>query len=145
MESLIYNIISHIKDNMPTIAVVDENYGQIESICNATDDNMYPLTFPAVLVDLQEVVWTPLKQLIQRGEARVNVQLLIDCYDDTHYGSDSCKTVDQRAKMANELHRCLQGFMPCGDSAMRRESSKFYTVTHGIKIYETVYVVRLLD
>lgn len=145
MESLLCNIISHIKESMPSLSMVDENYGQIENLCGGTEDNMYPVTFPAVLVDLQEVTWSHLKSYTQRGEARVNVQLVIDCYDDTHCGSGTMQTAIGRARMAKDLHLSLQGFKPGKEHEMRRESSKFYTVNHGIKIYETVYVVLVTD
>ena len=143
MESLLYKTIEHVKKTNPQLSVVDENYGQLDSLCSDNPDNMYPLTFPAVLIDLQETLWTTLTPSQQRGEARINVQLIIDCYDDTHYGCGTMQAISQRAEMAERLHGSLQGFQPWGGERMRRESSKFYTARHGIKVYETVCVIRM--
>ena len=47
--------------------------------------------------------------------------------------------------MASGLHRLLQGYRPEDDGALVRETSKFYTASHGIKVYETVYSVAATD
>ena len=63
MEYLILPIIQHISNGMPELMVVDEDYGQLEVV----DDEgklMYELTYPAVLVDLEQVDWSE----IQGGE-----------------------------------------------------------------------------
>ena len=56
MELFLYQIIDHVKEFMPNLSLVDENYGQLENIDQANTD-MYPITFPAVLIDLQEASW----------------------------------------------------------------------------------------
>lgn len=63
MEYLILPIIQHISNGMPELMVVDEDYGQLEVV---DDDGklMYELTYPAVLVDLEQVDWSE----IQGGE-----------------------------------------------------------------------------
>ena len=47
--------------------------------------------------------------------------------------------------MVEELHRLLQGYRPKEDGALVRETSKFYTANHGIKVYEMVYSVVATD
>ena len=32
MESLLYQLINHIKEQMPSLSLVDEDYGQLEAI-----------------------------------------------------------------------------------------------------------------
>ena len=144
MESFLYQIINRVKEGMPSISLVDENYGQLANL-NNSDTDMYPITFPAVLVDLQEAAWTNLADRSQKGTVKVNVQLLIDCYDDTHYASGTMEAIKERAAMASGLHRLLQGYRPEDDGALVRETSKFYTASHGIKVYETVYSVAATD
>ena len=144
MESFLYQIINHVKEGMPDLSLVDENYGQLENI-NQPDTDMYPVTFPAVLIDLQEASWSNIEGRSQKGIIRLNVQLLIDCYDDTHYGSSTMEAIRQRAAMVEQLHRLLQGYRPKDDGVMMRETSKFYTFNHGIKVYEMVYSVVATD
>ncbi len=49
MESLLYQLINHIKDGMPSLSLVDEDYGQLEAI-DKEDMDTYPVTFPCVLI-----------------------------------------------------------------------------------------------
>ena len=140
MELLLCQIIRHVQEGMPELSVVDENYGQLENL-SQPDTDMYPLTFPAVLIDLQEATWSNTADNCQKGTVRVCVQLLIDCYDDTHATSGTMETVRQRAAVAERLHALLQGYRPMQDGRLVRETSRFYTATHGIKVYETVYSV----
>ena len=140
MENLLYQIIGHIKAEMPQLATVDEDYGQLEAI-DKEGIETYPVIFPAVLVDMPETDWSCIGQKSQRGRARVNVRLVIDCYDDTHCGSGTMEAISGRAAMADELHRLLQGFRPDDDGEMVREKSRFYTWSHGIKVYESLYSV----
>lgn len=144
MELFLYQIIDHVKEGMPGLSLVDENYGQLENI-DQSETDMYPLTYPAVLIDLQEASWSNLEGKSQKGTVKVNVQLLIDCYDDTHYNSGTMDAIKERSAMVEELHRLLQGYRPKEDGALVRETSKFYTANHGIKVYEMVYSVVATD
>ena len=144
MELFLYQIIDHVKEGMPSLSLVDENYGQLENI-DQSETDMYPLTYPAVLIDLQEASWSNREGKSQKGTVKVNVQLIIDCYDDTHYGSGTMEAIRQRASMVEELHRLLQGYRPMEDGMLVRETSKFYTFNHGIKVYEMVYSISATD
>lgn len=73
------------------------------------------------------------------------MRLVIDCYDDTHYGSGTMEAMLDRAERVKELHRCLQGYRPDEDGELIREKSRFYTWSHGIKVYEMLYSVALTD
>ena len=58
MESLLYQLINHIKEQMPSLSLVDEDYGQLEAI-DKEDMQTYPVTFPCVLIDMPEVTMGP--------------------------------------------------------------------------------------
>ena len=53
MESIIYQLIDYIRQNMPEVSLVDEDYGQLEAIDKEGVDT-YPVTFPCVLIDTPE-------------------------------------------------------------------------------------------
>lgn len=144
MESLLLRLISHIKESLPQLSLVDEDYGQLEAIDNDNIDQ-YPLTFPAVLIDAPEVEWQNMANLSQQGTAKINVRLVIDCYDDTHYTSGSVEAIAERQQLVQDLHHALQGFRPVDEGVMIRTASKFYTFNHGIKVYDTVYSVAVYD
>ena len=144
MEHLLLSLISHIKQALPQLSLVDEDYGQLEALDNDNLDQ-YPLTFPAVLIDAPEVQWQNIAGLSQQGTAKVNVRLVIDCYDDTHYASGTTEGIASRQQLVQSLHDALQGFRPVDEGVMVRTSSKFYTFNHGIKVYDTVYSVAVYD
>ena len=144
MESLLYQLINHIKENMPSLSLVDEDYGQLEAI-DKEDMQTYPVTFPCVLIDMPETDWSNLCGKSQKGKAKVNVRLVIDCYDDTHYGSGTMEAMMERTGMVSNLHRILQCYRPEQDGELIREKSRFYTWSHGIKVYEMLYSVSVQD
>lgn len=144
MESLLYHLIKHIKQHMPSLSMVDEDYGQLEAI-DREDIDTYPVTFPCVLIDIPETEWSNLNGKSQKGRAKVNVRLAIDCYDDTHYGSCTMEAILERYEMAETLHRLLQRFRPEDDGELIREKSRFYTWSHGIKVYEAQYSLSVTD
>lgn len=140
MESLISELISLIASAMPSLALVDEDYGQLENIDDSDDDRqMYPISFPCVLIDAPETEWSNLAPGVQKGVCTVRLRLCIDCYDDTHYGSDTTGRITERDAMRHELHAVIQNFRPADDGALVRTASRFYTFNHGIKVYEMSY------
>lgn len=140
MESMLYRLICHIKENMPMLSLVDEDYGQLEALDN-TNVDMYPITFPAVLINTLETEWSNLSGKSQKGKMQLVFRLVIDCYDDTHYGSGTMEAMENRQKMVSGLHRLLQCFRPTGSGELIREKSRFYTWSHGIKVYEMTYSI----
>ena len=138
MEELLQGLIDLLGTEMPELSMVDEDYGQLEMI-NREDRSTYPVTFPAVLIDAPDVAWSNIAGLSQKGDATIRVRLIIDCYDDTHYGSTTTDLISERAALRAKLHRLLQGYRIEGTDQLIRQSSRFYTWDHGIKVYEATY------
>lgn len=138
MESLLVNLIDKIAGELPWVRTVDEDYGQLEALDDENVD-MYPLTFPAVLIDLPGTEWNDAGDLSQRGVCEVRVRLAIDCYDDTHAGSQTTDRIMQREEKRKALHALLQGYRVSSEGALIRTRSKFFTFNHGIKVYEATY------
>lgn len=144
MESILEKIISYVGDSMPMLKVIDEDYGQLEFI-DQQDRDTYPLTFPAVLIDAPETQWSNIEGLSQKGLTTVRVKLIIDCYDDTHYGSGTTELIARREALRRRLHLLLQGFRVEDGTALIRTSSRFYTFNHGIKVYEATYTAEVTE
>lgn len=121
MEYIISELIPRIAQAMPSLTLVDEDYGQLENIDDSDEERqMYPITFPCVLIDAPETEWSNLAPGGQKGITTVRVRLCIDCYDDTHYGSDTVERADTRNELRHQLHTVLQGFRPAGDGCLVR-------------------------
>ncbi len=147
MERLLEALIELFGEQMPELRTVDEDYGQLEMI-NQENRDTYPLTFPAVLIDAPDVMWSNIAGLSQKGEATIRVKLIIDCYDDTHYGSTTTDRIAERAAMRKKVHELLQGYRIDGETQLIRTNSRFSTWDHGIKVYEQTYtgiVTELLE
>ena len=56
MEELYIAILKRIENEMPEIAYIDEDYGQLEGM-NSENEDFYPVTFPCVLVGNTEADW----------------------------------------------------------------------------------------
>ena len=138
MESLLVNLINKIASELPWACTVDEDYGQLEALDDENID-MYPLTFPAILIDLPGTEWSDAGDLSQRGVCEVRVRLAIDCYEDTHAGSQTIDRIMQREEKRKALHALLQGYRVSSEGALIRTRSKFFTFNHGIKVYEATY------
>lgn len=144
MESILLSILNRVREQMPFLSVIDEDYGQLENIDEENVD-MYPLTFPAVLVETTRATWDNTAALAQRGTASVRVRLVVDCYDDTHIGSTTEDKITEREELRRALYKALQGFRPSPEGAMIRTESKFFTWKHGIKVYESYFDVSLSE
>ncbi len=138
MESLLVNLIDRLARELPWARTVDEDYGQLEALDDENVD-MYPLTFPAILIDLPGTDWSDAGDWTQRGTCEVRVRLILDCYDDTHAGSQTTERIMQREEKRKALHTLLQGYRVSDEGALIRTRSKFFTFNHGIKVYEETY------
>ncbi len=144
MELLLHSLIKEIAEKMPQLSLIDEDYGQLENIDEDNKD-MYPITFPCVLLDAPSVDWSYIQGNSQKGEATIRVRLIIDCYDDTHFGSDTTHKIIERHEMVKQLHEIVQGFRSIDDGALMRKRSRFFTFNHGIKVYEAEYTCTVTD
>lgn len=144
MEYLLSRMLDYIAEQMSEISLVDEDYGQLENL-DKTDEDMYPLTYPAVLVETSRVDWSHIQGNSQKGEAQLRVRLIIDCYDDTHVGSKTTYKVIEREELRARLHKLLHGYRPLDDGALFRTQSTFFTFSHGIKVYEDTYTCTVTE
>lgn len=141
MEQLFNDIQQHIAQNLPDLTLIDEDCGQLES-----NEDTYPVTFPCVLIGTPDVDWETLSGNRQQGRCTLTTRLAIDCYDDTHYGSGTEARIAERLRMASALHQLLQGQKPEGAAGpLVRKKSRNYSLSGGIKVYETTYEVRVME
>ena len=163
MEILFLSLQKQLADNMPEIALIDEDYGQLNL---QNEEDTYPVTFPCVLIAVREVQdWKNLAGASQRGELVIDFKLPIDSNHETHYNRNmsdhhaaliASKPVE-RIQLSKKVHKLLQNFSgkilldESGEpidkyfSPLKRSSSIFYTMPRGIKVYEQSYKTALMD
>lgn len=141
MEKILTAVIDRITEKAKEIGLsyIDEEYGQVDIIDDDTRDT-YPVTFPAVLVDCQGEQWDDLHQGMQKGIATINVNIYVDCYDDTHAYSTTISKVQERMSLVRSVTEMLQGWKPLPDSGeLMRTASSTSTNNHGIKLYQVTF------
>ena len=144
MESILVNLIDRLSRELPWVRTIDEDYGQLEALDDENID-MYPLTFPAILIDLPGTDWSDSGDWTQHGTCQVRVRLILDCYVDTHGGSNTVDQIMQREEKRKALHTLLQGYRANDKGALIRTRSKFFTFNHGIKVYEENYTCAISE
>lgn len=147
MERILHDILVRLEDEAPVLGLsyVDEDFGQLEAIDEEGKDT-YPLTYPAVLCEVQGVSWNNTDRLQQEGSATIAVRLLIDCYDDTHAGSATIDRILERSQLNRSLTEILHGMRILDNTAsLTRISSNSYNGPHLIKVYETVYTAKIWE
>ena len=144
MEHITSILIDHIADSMPDLSTVDEDTGQLEALANEAEDR-YPLTFPAVLINIDSVEWSNTAEGAQMGEASIRVRLLIDCYDDLHTGSGGTKKAAERQALCHQLHSVLNGFRPHGEGGLLRSRSAYTPGFHNVKVYDQFYTLTVSE
>ena len=144
-EELLIALIDIISVGMTEIQTLDEDYGQLEALLSGEKEDNYPLLFPAVLVHAPMTDWNNLAGGNQKGQTTVNVRLMMDCYDDTHYGSTTTDKIKDRADMVKKLHDLLQNKSLPESTPLIRTQSKSVNMGGGIKVYELTYTCVITD
>lgn len=138
MESITLALMERIKEKMPQLRYIDEDYGQLEF-----RDDQYPMIAPAVLINIDETDWateSAARPTVQLGTTQVTLKLVLECYDDTHIDSTTEHKIEERAEQARQLFRAVQGFkLNPKMSPMTRIKSRDYAVSGNLKVYETVF------
>ena len=141
MEEIITSILNLINREMPELSLVDEDYGQLETV-----EDTYPVTFPCALIGNMEADWEDIGLGVQKGIVTFTARLAIDCYNDTHIGSGTTEKVAERLHLANRLYTTLQDTTHCDNmGTLYRIKSRSYSLPGMIKVYEYVFQFELHD
>lgn len=141
MEQILTAIIQRLEANAVALGLsyIDEEYGQVDMLDEEGRDS-YPVTFPCVLVDCAGETWRQIGIYNQTGTANVNLNVYMDCYDDTHANSGTIEKVEERKALVRSITELLQGWKPLADGGvMVRQSTQTSTINHGIKLYQVSF------
>lgn len=139
MEELLIALLERIDSEVPEISLIDEDCGQLETL-ESEEEDIYPVTFPCVLIGNTDVNWSNIAPGVQKGEAQLTVRLAIDCYNDTHIGSGTTDKIAERQRLSNKVYKAIQGFrLNRNTGSLIWIKSRDYTLPGNIKVYEKVF------
>lgn len=148
MEQILLSLITLIQVSIPDISLIDEDTGQLDALSDESQDG-YPVTFPCVLLGNTTIDWRDVTATgsVQIGEGVLIMRLAIDCYDDTHAGSGTSDKIVERASLANQIYKAVQGWRAAVSEMgpLKRVRSRDYTLPGNIKVYEQMYKIILHD
>ncbi len=136
MESIKLALMQRLKEALPCLCTIDEDYGQLEY-----NDDQYPVITPAVFINMDSTEWrteSAIHPILQLGTTQVTLKYAIKCYDDTHLGSSTEDKIREREEQAEKVFLSVQGYRNARISPMTRTQSREYT-SGDIKVYETTF------
>lgn len=105
-------IMARIKDQVPAIAYIDMDYGQLEM------KERPAVVFPAVLVDFQNWNFEDLSNLVQQASGNIVLKLTTNPYSSSSditpetYREDAINILD----LEFDLYKALEGWNPGGNT-----------------------------
>jgi hypothetical protein len=107
MDILYNDLLSHLGAQVPELVWIDYDQGQIDF---PTDS--YPIDFPAVLIDFENVEWEDVGQNVQGGTVTISFRCAFRLYHDIsiHTPEESRNQGLQKLQLLNKIHKALQGF-----------------------------------
>ena len=154
MHILYKSVLTQLSSNVPELVWIDEETGQLEF-----EEENYPVTFPACLIDIQQIDWETRGKQNQEGDAIIVFRIAFDIYEDTHKDSPDMDIALNRLKLLNKIHSFLQGFggniLPDPNNAGKYLDINFKrldrrrTITEkrhdGLRVYSVEYKTNFLD
>lgn len=146
IEQLITDLQQRLRQEVPQIETIDENYGQLQMMLqDDADSDTYPIVSPAVLIDIQRVAWSGVARDGQKGEFTIVITLAIDCYDDTHTGQPQTEQIAERMRLCHKVEHALHCYKPTDTTRLIRQDTRYYHLPRLWKAYETTYTCVALD
>ena len=144
MEELYLFAQDQLYEGVPSLTLIDEDYGQVEAMINGGDT--YPITFPAALIGNMSIDWEDPGGGIQTGKCRFSVRLFCECLKDSHKGSGTEESMRERMALNQEVYLSLQGkgFRESAGPICRVKQADYF-LPGAIKVYETVFEIDVHD
>jgi hypothetical protein len=129
MKQILNAVTTLLKQGIPTLKYIDENWGQLDVTERPS------VRFPAVLVDMYSAQWNN-----KGARMQVGVVLMRIVVADLPLNKDK---KDNIYDLMHSVHTCLHGFCPDESRAsnFRRATSSLIRRQDGIRQYEVMYQV----
>ena len=146
MEEILKDFCELLEAEMPELRWVDIEAGQLDAL----DDN-YPVSYPAVWVDVQNIDWRNTGYGVDHGTVTVNFRVALDIYNDTHTGAPDREAALAQFGILTRMHSVvgLHGgkhynrFVRVRTIGERRaDGLKVFNVSYKCDVYDTAAAVK---
>ncbi len=134
-----FNIYKQIADrlraNIPGLKTIDADTGQL-----ADPEKAYPLLFPAVLIDLDNIDWSTLGNKMQSGKSNIAITVAVLPVNQSHQDSPTIEGFVEQMEIINQVYAVLESFI--GLNRIKTFRQKRYDT---IQAYTHIFTNKLTD
>lgn len=131
---------------------IDLEAGQLDY-----QEQNYPVTFPALFIDLSECEYRTLGNGLQEGILTISLRIAFDIYNDFHAASNDYVNAANHLTLINSIHAALHGF---GGNVLQDEDENYIDIhfsrlqrtgltsekrTDGLKVFTMTYQTTVHD
>lgn len=132
----IYKLIAtRLRDKLTGLGTIDADKGQL-----VNPEQAYPLNYPAVLIDLDNIDWKDLGQKTQKGSGTIGITVAVQTTGQTHQNAPGLDRFIDEMEIVNEVFRVLNAYL--GLSRVRTSRQKRLDA---IQVYTHVFKISLED
>ncbi len=142
MDVLFSKLVERYKQFVPEVKWIDWDSGQLDN-----PEYNYPVHFPCILIDFENIEWKNVSQRVQVGNVLVNIRVAFRLWTDTNnLTPDSIFQESMNAlKLLNKIHKYTQAF----DGEHFNGLDRIQTVTEkrndGLKVVNMKYLTNMRD
>ncbi len=142
MDVLYKNLLARLDANVPELAWIDYDQGQIDF-----PGTSYPIDFPAVLIDFEEIPWEDVGQMVQGGVLTIAFRIAFEIWEDSnnHTPEDSRNAGLLKLQLINKIHQYLQGHSAGHYNALSRTRQFTEKRDDGLKVITMQYQTYIRD
>jgi hypothetical protein len=105
MFTIYQQIANRLQSKVTGLRTIDFDNGQL-----ADPEKAYPLDYPAVLIDLEDIVWNDEAQKIQSGKATLSITVAVLPVNQSHQNSPTINEYVRQMAVINDVYTALKGY-----------------------------------
>ncbi len=142
MDVLYEKLVKRYVQKIPEIKWIDWDSGQLEAF-----DTNYPVHFPCILIDLEQIEWKSVGNDLQVGNVTVNLRIAFKLWTDTNnLTPDNVFAQSMNAlKLINKIHKYTQGFEGEHFNGLDRILTVTEKRSDGLKVVNMKYLTNMRD
>lgn len=106
MFNIYKEIANHLRETVPALKTIDADKGQL-----ANPEKAFPMDYPAVLIDLDNIDWKDLGNKAQQGKSQIGITVAVLPTTHSHQTSPTLDNFVDEMDVINNVYAALSGFL----------------------------------